>query len=691
MKKNYLSIFFLFPLFIFSQTSDLMFSKYGEGSSYHKFLEIYNGTGQDVDLSTYSVSSCSNGCDEDNQFDYPDNITFEPGTILSNGDVYVITHPEADPSIASDQTFDYLSNGDDAFALTVAGATASNYTIIDIIGDMLGDPGSGWEVAGISNGTKEHTLTRKSSICDPNPIPLASFGTNENDSEWIVTGQNSGWDTVGSFEGCVAGPVLTILSPFNNQEFESGTTSITVSISVDNFTVGEVNSGADGHIHWSINDQSQPMKYDLENETVDVQEGESYTLFMELVDNSHEPIIPAINQTINFSVSYPCDLSIDTITSTCDANTSDNTDTYTTALEFTGGGTTNYTIDTGGIGTISGDDPSNMSEGIILISGVEENSDFIVTFLGEPTNSSCDFTRTINSPNCVPLLSLPYNDSFDYADGSLTASSNWNNFSGNEGDLVVENGHAVVQHGDPSEDAGVSFQSVEGIIYYAFDFSVNNPGEIISGNDSEYFAMFKDDGFSYRAKIDIVPAISQGDFTVGISSTGNSADATWPYDLSFDTTYRATVKYDQSQNIAQLWIDASSENDESIMGSDEDDPGTSITQFGLRQSDSSNNESIHVDNLSITQTFGETLSSNQFQEINFDIELFPNPTSSGFVNVSANQNGLIYAEVYDILGKLIISSTVDNNILSLNDLKSGIYIVKITQNNRSEIKKLIIK
>ena len=587
MKTNYLSIFFLFPLFIFSQTSDLMFSKYGEGSSNNKFLEIYNGTGQDVDLSAYSVSSCSNGCDEDNQFDYPDNITFEPGTILLNGDVFVITHPSADPSIASDQTFTYLSNGDDAFALTVAGATASNYTIIDIIGDMLGDPGNGWEVAGISNGTKEHTLTRKSSICDPNPIPLASFGTNENDSEWIVTGQNSGWDTVGSFEGCIAGPVLTILSPFNNQEFESGTTSITVSISVDNFNVGEAGSGSDGHIHWSINGQNQPMKYDLENETIDVIEGETYSLYMELVDDSHQPINPAVNQTINFSVNYPCDLSINTITSTCDSNTHDDSDTYTTALEFTGGGTTNYTIDTGGVGTISGDDPSSVTEGIILISGVLENSDFIVTFLGESTNSSCDFTRTINSPNCVPSLSLPYNDSFDYADGPLTASLNWNNFSGTEGDLLVTNGQALVEHGDPSEDAGVSFQAVEGIIYYAFDFTVNNPGSIIAGNDSEYFAMFKDDGFSYRAKIDIVPANGQGDFTVGISSIGNEADATWPYDLSFDTTYRATVKYDQSQNIAELWIDAGSENDESIIGSDEDDPGTSITQFGLRQSDSS--------------------------------------------------------------------------------------------------------
>ena len=122
-------------------------------------------------------------------------------------------------------------------------------------------------------------------------------------------------------------------------------------------------------------------------------------------------------------------------------------------------------------------------------------------------------------------------------------------------------------------------------MYYAFDFSVNNPGEPISGGDYEYFAMFKDDGFSYRARIDIVAANNEGnDFTLGISSTGSTADTIWPDDLNFDTTYRVTVKYDQNQNIAQLWVNASSETDASILGDDEDDPGTSITQFGLRQS-----------------------------------------------------------------------------------------------------------
>ena len=54
----------------------VFFSEVAEGTSYNKYIEIYNGTGSNVDLSGYSLSSCSNGCDTENQFDYPDNVTF---------------------------------------------------------------------------------------------------------------------------------------------------------------------------------------------------------------------------------------------------------------------------------------------------------------------------------------------------------------------------------------------------------------------------------------------------------------------------------------------------------------------------------------------------------------------------------------------------------------------------------------
>ena len=689
--KHFYTLFIL--LFIsnlsFSQVTELYFSKYGEGSSNNKFLEIYNGTDNDIDLSNYAYPSVANAPSTTGEYEFWN--SFDEGAVVAAGDVYVIAHPSADAAILAqaDETHSYLSNGDDGYAL-VSG-TEDSYVVIDWLGDWNGDPGSGWTVAGIENATQNATLTRKSTVCGPNNDWVTSAGTNAEDSEWIVGAIDSGWDAIGTYDGCVSGPVLTITSPSDNQEFESGTTSVTVSISVDNFSIGPTDSGADGHIHWSVNGQAQAMKYDLEDESIDVVDGESYSIYVELVGPDHQPISPAINQTVAFSVVYPCDLYVDTISSTCDSNTSEDTDTYTTTFDYTGGGTTNYTIDTGGVGTVSGDDPSTVAEGTIVVSGVAENTDFVVTFTGDSSNSSCDFTRSISSPNCNPSLGLPYNDSFDYPDGSLISSSNWNNFSGTEGDLLVTEGKVLVQHGTPSEDAGVSFGAVEGVLYYAFDFSVNNPGEPISGGDYEYFAMFKDDGFSYRARIDIVTANNEGsDFTLGISSTGGTADTIWPDDLSFDTTYRVTVKYDQDQNIAQLWVNASSETDASILGDDESDPGTSITQFGLRQSDSSQNEGILIDNLSISQTFSETLSTDQILSSNQTIGLYPNPTNKGFVNITTNVSGQITVDVYDILGKVIISSKINNNRLDVSNLKAGMYVIKIKQNDIITTKKLII-
>ena len=41
--------------------SDLFFSEYAEGGSNRKYLEIYNGTGADVDMSGYAIGICNNG------------------------------------------------------------------------------------------------------------------------------------------------------------------------------------------------------------------------------------------------------------------------------------------------------------------------------------------------------------------------------------------------------------------------------------------------------------------------------------------------------------------------------------------------------------------------------------------------------------------------------------------------------
>ena len=174
---------------------NLFFSEYAEGSSNNKYLEIYNATDQDVDLSGYSLSSCSNGCDNGTSWDYADNVTFETGTIVSAGDVYVVCHGSADDLIQAecDQTFTYLSNGDDVFGLTQIGSGV----ILDIIGTIGDDPGSGWEVAGISDATKDHTLVRKAEVEVGNAGYWEASAGDEDESEWVVLEQNN-WTYLGN-------------------------------------------------------------------------------------------------------------------------------------------------------------------------------------------------------------------------------------------------------------------------------------------------------------------------------------------------------------------------------------------------------------------------------------------------------------------------------------------------------------
>ena len=176
--------------------SHVFISEVAEGTGSNKYIEIYNGTGADIDLSEYSLSSCSNGCDEEGVFDYPNNVTFESGTIVAAGDVYVVAHPSADEAILAHADFTgfvYLSNGDDFFALT----RVSSGEVVDKVGDFGADPGSGWDVAGVGAATKDHTLVRRHWVDQGNEDWAESAGISAHETEWIVL-EKDNWSYLGS-------------------------------------------------------------------------------------------------------------------------------------------------------------------------------------------------------------------------------------------------------------------------------------------------------------------------------------------------------------------------------------------------------------------------------------------------------------------------------------------------------------
>ncbi len=172
------------PAGLWAQAADLFISEYIEGTSNNKAIEIFNGTGTDVDLAPYEIWRISNGGD----WSEGQSNAVDLQGIVKNGDVWIICNSQANntiqsvsDSIGSTATF---YNGNDAIAL------AKDGVIIDVIGEEGDDPGSGWDVAGVTNATGEHTLIRKSDVFSGNTDWAASAGTNSDNSEWIVEEQD---------------------------------------------------------------------------------------------------------------------------------------------------------------------------------------------------------------------------------------------------------------------------------------------------------------------------------------------------------------------------------------------------------------------------------------------------------------------------------------------------------------------
>ncbi|MBT3299415.1 MAG: T9SS type A sorting domain-containing protein, partial [Candidatus Marinimicrobia bacterium] len=109
------------------------------------------------------------------------------------------------------------------------------------------DPGDGWDVAGITNATKDHTLVRKTSVTTGNADWASSAGTNTSDSEWVVYDQNT-WDNLGSHSQNANAPSVAITGV--GPEFVSDNTEIVVTAEL-NAVTGSISSatikyGSDG-------------------------------------------------------------------------------------------------------------------------------------------------------------------------------------------------------------------------------------------------------------------------------------------------------------------------------------------------------------------------------------------------------------------------------------------------------------
>lgn len=391
------------------------------------------------------------------------------------------------------------------------------------------------------------------------------------------------YSTTGSVD-----PSLTIISPNNNAVFVPGTTSVTLSINVQNFVVA--NGTGDGHIHWTIDDGGgpvdQPMKYDTNDESISVTNGGTYTVYMELVDNAHLPISPAVNTTVSFSV----------------ANI----------------------IPVGGISAVIADVNTNGAGSYYEIIGPS-----LVTHTDPYQNRKWIQDATISGI-------LIYDSA-----GTITTTYNVGDMvSGLTGYTQISNG---VLRFIPTSDSGTIDSTGNAVVPQVVTIT-----DLNSNPDM------------YESELIELQNVSfvDGD-GINTFSTGTNYNVT-----DGSNTIIKRTDFFGADYIGEL-IPSGSINLVAVSGE----------YNGTAQ--------IYVRSLSDL-----TLSSRDFDMTNFN--LFPNPTSTGLVTIKNTNNAPMNVKVFDILGKQVKNETI-NSILNVSGLKSGIYILNISQEGHTVTKKLVIE
>jgi hypothetical protein len=108
----------------------------------------------------------------------------------------------------------------------------------------------------------------------------------------------------------------------------------------------------------------------------------------------------------------------------------------------------------------------------------------------------------------------------------------------------------------------------------------------------------------------------------------------------------------------------------------------------IKWTDVAGNKGLYaIDNFSITINATLGVKQNAIVGLN----MYPNPVSNGTLYITSNSGEAKSISVYDILGKQVLNTKTSNSTVNVSNLKGGAYIVKITEDGKTDTKKLIIQ
>ena len=83
------------------------------------------------------------------------------------------------------------------------------------------------------------------------------------------------------------------------------------------------------------------------------------------------------------------------------------------------------------------------------------------------------------------------------------------------------------------------------------------------------------------------------------------------------------------------------------------------------------------------------LSNSQMSNLNQMVTI--TSVDGNYVTIQTPINGVKEVEVFDILGKRVVNTNLISDSLDISELNPGVYMVKVTVENKNKISKLIVK
>ncbi len=85
-----------------------------------------------------------------------------------------------------------------------------------------------------------------------------------------------------------------------------------------------------------------------------------------------------------------------------------------------------------------------------------------------------------------------------------------------------------------------------------------------------------------------------------------------------------------------------------------------------------------------------TVVTTSSQEIpNFN--LYPNPVYNDVVYITSDFNDTKVVTVYDVLGEVVLKDRITTNTLNISRLVPGVYVLQVTERQKSITRKLVVK